>query len=112
MMHGGDTTQPQTSLRGLTGSDYCPASSNRKKLEVINGDLLKLCLHPFHSHPAAATGAVGGPSSKGAQSQLWRAEGELGIKGCLQEDGIFSCIIFPLKEKNMHSQSHKSQPRS
>lgn len=74
----GDATQPRTSLRGLTGSDYCPASSNRKKLEVINGDLIDPYLQLLHYHPAAATGAVGGPSSEGTQSQLWAGGGRAG----------------------------------
>lgn len=66
-----------------------------------------LCL--FHRHPAAATG---GPAARAPSASCGQAEGEPGINGCLQEDGIFSCMIFPLKEKNIHSETHKSQPGS
>lgn len=108
-----DAAQPRTSLRGLTGSDYCPASSNRKKFEVINGHLIEPCLHPFHYHPAAGMGAAGGdPAARVPGASCGQAEGEQGINGGLQEDGIFSCMIFPLKEKNIHRETRKSQPRT
>lgn len=85
-----DAAQPRTSLRGLTGSDYCPASSNRKKLEVINGHLIEPCLHPFHYHPAAGMGAAGGTQQRGyPEPAVGRRRESRGLTAVYRKMGYF-----------------------
>lgn len=62
---------------------------------------------PSASLPQPGTGE---DSSEG--SSYGQERGGTGVNGRGQENGIFACMIFPLKEKNIHSKTHKSQPHS
>lgn len=83
----GDATQLRTSLRGLTGSEYCLASSKRKKIEVINGDLIDPYL--FYYHPATATGAAGDPAVRVPEPAVGRRRESRGLTAVYRKLGYF-----------------------